>query len=190
VLEPTYKTQVDDRDIWVFDDLVDDSEIRRLVDIFRVSPFKKQEVAREDTEQFKHWVTEIPLSEISSFGIYSRTREAVARMRETEYKINRAYCNFTAYGDMLFSHTDCPEEVPGLTALWYICKEWDLEWGGETLFFNSNRDCRFACTPRAGRLVVFDGAILHVGRPPNRICYESRYTVAFKLMPPQYRVRR
>ena len=29
-------------------------------------------------------------------------------------------------------------------------------------------------------LVVFDGAIKHVGRPPNRICYHPRYTFAIK----------
>jgi hypothetical protein len=27
---------------------------------------------------------------------------------------------------------------------------------------------------------VFDGAIKHVGRPPNRICYAPRYTFAIK----------
>ena len=58
-----------------------------------------------------------------------------------------------------------------------------MEWGGETLFFNSIMDAEVAVSPRPGRLVVFDGAIIHVGRPPNRVCYAPRYTLAFKLEP-------
>ena len=32
----------------------------------------------------------------------------------------------------------------------------------------------------SGDLVIFDGAIKHAGRPPNRICYAPRYTMAIK----------
>ncbi|HJR13321.1 MAG TPA: 2OG-Fe(II) oxygenase [Rhodanobacteraceae bacterium] len=65
-----------------------------------------------------------------------------------------------------------------------IAREWNAEWGGETLFYNSNMDAEAVVTPKPGRLVVFDGNITHVGRPPNRICYAPRYALAFKLEPP------
>ena len=42
---------------------------------------------------------------------------------------------------------------------------------------------QFVASPKPGRLVVFDGAIKHVGRPPNRICYAPRFTFAIKLEP-------
>ena len=74
--------------------------------------------------------------------------------------------------------------MPGadeLTVLVYISPTWDIEWGGETMFFNEQDDCLFACTPKPGRVSIFHGAIKHVGRPPNRICYTPRYTLAFKL---------
>jgi len=61
--------------------------------------------------------------------------------------------------------------------------QWDVEWGGETLFFDSAMDAQVAVSPRPGRLVMFDGSILHVGRPPNRICYTSRFTLALKIKP-------
>ena len=51
------------------------------------------------------------------------------------------------------------------------------------MFYNQDDDCVYACTPKPGRVVIFDGAIKHVGRPPNRICYASRFTLAFKLEP-------
>lgn len=58
-----------------------------------------------------------------------------------------------------------------------------MEWGGETLFFDSGMDAQVAVTPRPGRLVLFGGSLTHVGRPPNRICCAPRYTLAFKLQP-------
>jgi Rps23 Pro-64 3,4-dihydroxylase Tpa1-like proline 4-hydroxylase len=72
----------------------------------------------------------------------------------------------------------------GLTALWYVAPEWNVEWGGETMLYNRDQDAVACVTPRPGRLAIFDGTILHAGRPPNRICYAPRYTLAFKLEPP------
>ena len=82
---------------------------------------------------------------------------------------------------MLFSHVDCVEGAGELTALWYVCDQGDPEWGGETVFFDRQRDVRAAVSPRPGRLVLFDGDILHAGRPPNRNCHAPRFTLAVKL---------
>ncbi|HRD72804.1 MAG TPA: hypothetical protein PK027_05145 [Aquimonas sp.] len=41
-------------------------------------------------------------------------------------------------------------------------------------------DVRAAIMPRPGRLALFHGDIPHAGRPPNRICYALRYTLAMK----------
>ena len=185
---PSIATEVDGKLISVFDDVISKRELNVLYSIFQRSPFKKQEVATAETEQFKHWVTEIPQDQIQTFEIYRQSLAIVKSVCQREYKLFRSYCNFASYGDMLFTHTDCPSDIPGMTALWYICPEWDVEWGGETLFFDKHKDCRFACSPRPGRLAVFDGSLLHAGRPPNRICYEPRYTVAFKLVPPEFNV--
>jgi len=88
--------------------------------------------------------------------------------------------NLLGYGDMLFTHTDCLPDQHDLTALWYLCERWDLEWGGETMFYDAQDEIACAVRPQPGRLVIFDGAIKHVGRPPNRICYAPRYTFAIK----------
>ena len=82
---------------------------------------------------------------------------------------------------MLYTHTDCLPHKRGLTALWFLSTEWDPEWGGETMFFDASGDAMFCASPKPGRLVVFDGAIPHAGRPPSRICYKPRYTFAIKL---------
>ncbi len=182
----TRAMQVEGRPIRVYDDLVAPPHIKQLTDAFLGANFVCGEVTRPETGQFRHWALNIPLETASQLAVYQPTVDAVRDFKDGEsYRIYRCYCNHAAYGDMLFTHTDAQPNQKGLTALWYIAPEWNVEWGGETLFYDSNMDAEAAVTPKPGRLVIFDGAITHVGRPPNRICYAPRYTLAFKLEPPQ-----
>ena len=170
--------------IRVYDGLVALPAIKQLTTAFMKAGFARTEIARPDTGGYRHWVTEIPLETAAELQVYQPTMDAVHDFEHAvKYRVYRSYCNYAAYGDMLFTHTDCRPEEQDLTALWYIAPEWNVEWGGETLFFNSQMDAEAVVTPRPGRLVVFDGTITHVGRPPNRICYAPRYTLAFKLEP-------
>ena len=175
---------IEDRPIRVYDDLVALPAIQQLTAAFTKAGFTRTEIARPETGGFRHWVTEIPLDTAAQLAVYRPTLDAVRDFDGGKpFRIYRSYCNYAAYGDMLFTHTDCRPDEKDLTALWYIAGEWNVEWGGETLFYNSRLDAEVAVTPKPGRLVVFDGRITHAGRPPNRICYAPRYTLAFKLEP-------
>ena len=145
--------------------------------------FTRTEVARPETAEYKHWATEVKLDALVRQPIFEITRQAVRSFSSPgiEYRPYRAYTNVASYGDMLFTHTDCLPDQHDLTALWYLCEQWDLEWGGETMFFDSKGDAQVAVTPKPGRLLLFDGAIRHAGRPPNRNCPVGRYTFAVKL---------
>jgi hypothetical protein len=144
--------------------------------------FTRTEVARPDTMEYRHWATEVKLENLVRQPIFELTRRAVLGFEGPAhaYRPYRAYTNVASYGDMLFTHTDCLPDQHDLTALWYLCEEWDLEWGGETMFYDESNEVACAVRPRPGRLVVFDGAIKHAGRPPSRICYVPRYTFAIK----------
>lgn len=182
----TRTLQVEGRPIRVYDGLVALPHIRQLTEAFFGASFVRDEVARSDTGQFRHWALNIPLETAAKLAVYQPTLAAVRDFEDAAaYRVLRCYCNHAAYGDMLFTHTDTQPGRKGLTALWYIAPEWNVEWGGETLFYNKDQDAEAVVSPRPGRLVIFDGAITHVGRPPNRVCYAPRYTLAFKLEPPQ-----
>src|SRR5262245_53269132 len=144
--------------------------------------YTRSEIARPETADYKHWATEVKIEALLQQPIYEITRRAVQGFASPgfTYKPYRAYTNVASYGDMLFTHTDCLPDQYDLTALWYLCERWDIEWGGETMFYDGTDEVACAVQPRPGRLVVFDGAIKHVGRPPNRICYAPRYTFAIK----------
>jgi len=66
--------------------------------------------------------------------------------------------------------------------LYYVNLDWHSDWGGETIFFDDDYDARLVVTPRAGRIVVSRGAILHRGTVPTSTCQEKRYTIAYKLL--------
>merc|ERR1719440_825037 len=72
-----------------------------------------------------------------------------------------------------------------VTALLYpnLEPEWRAEFGGETVFYDEDREIVDAVEPRPGRLCLFTGSILHKGSPPGRLVYESRFTTAFKFSP-------
>ena len=183
-LKPTRRAMIDDQAVLVFDHLAASAETMALDEMFRASPFSRTEFARKETMQYKHWVREIGLDQVESLGIYQASKHVVqSHFEGGPFRCFRAYCNAAYYGDMLITHRDCnPKDKNVVTALWYICKSWDLEWGGETLFFDKQQETAFAVNPKPGRMAIFEGSLLHVGRPPNRICTEPRYTLALKFL--------
>ncbi len=179
---PTRSARVDGRDIFIFDGLVPHEEAVRYFNAISQASFTRTETARADAADSRHWVCEMPLENLPRTSLWAATQQVVAELRRGErYLPYRVYTNFASYGDTLLTHVDALPEARELTALWYLCERWDTEWGGETLFYDATGDAEIAVSPKPGRLLLFDGAIRHAGKPPNRNCFVSRYTFAIKL---------
>lgn len=184
IVKATRRHSIEGREVRVYDGLLKGNDLQGLTAALQNGAFTRTESARPDTRAFRHWVLNIPMDAATQLPVYQPTVAAAAEFApENAYRIYRCYCNHAAYGDMLFIHTDCPPGAAELTALWFIAPEWNADWGGETLIFDSSMDAQVAVSPRPGRLVLFDGSLPHVGRPPNRICFAPRYTLAYKLQP-------
>ena len=183
-ISPTRHGVVEGRDVFVFDGLLTDADLSAYVEALARAPFTRTEVAKPETAEYKHWVSEMALANVTRLPLWAPTERALAAARPGErFQPFRAYTNYAAYGDMLYTHTDCLPDQRQITALWFLSTQWEPEWGGETMFFDASGDAMFCTSPKPGRLVLFDGAIPHVGRPPTRICYTPRYTFAIKLGP-------
>ena len=178
---PTRAARVSGRDVFVFDGLVPVEESARYFNAISGASFTRSESARAETE-YRHWVCEMPLSNLPRTSLWHATESAVAEVRPGErFLPYRVYTNFASFGDTLLTHVDAVQGARELTALWYLCERWDTEWGGETLFYSDDGDAEIAISPRPARLLLFDGAIRHAGKPPNRNCPIGRYTFAIKL---------
>lgn len=181
---PSRLHSIDGKRVAVYDGLLPPEALVKLNMAVAAAGYTRTEVARPETAMYRHWAAEIDISAMGAMPFAAPTRLAVdAFAGPRAYRPYRCYVNAAHYGDMLFTHTDCLPGGGELTALWYICEHWDVEWGGETLFFDANEEVGAAVRPRPGRLVVFDSELRHAGRPPNRICPASRYTLAIKLEP-------
>lgn len=179
---PSRHAQVEGRDVFVFDGLISSEESARYFQTLSRASFMRTEFSRSDTQEYRHWVCEMPLENLPRISLWPATQAATAAVRPGErYNPYRVYTNFASHGDLLLTHYDALPDAKELTALWFLCEKWDTEWGGETLFYDASGDAQIAVSPRPGRLLLFDGAIRHAGKPPNRNCYVSRFTFAIKL---------
>lgn len=92
-------------------------------------------------------------------------------------KILRAYVNAFRDSDVCLPHYDYNHT----TALIYLNYDYDVAYGGETKFYKDD-ELYAAVSPKPGRLVMFDGNILHAPTPFNRLYTKDfRYTIAYKL---------
>ena len=95
------------------------------------------------------------------------------------HSLVRCYSNAHTFGIDGHPHTD--SATPGnYTTICYINPVWKPEWAGETVFFNEMGDIAHAVLPKPGRMVQFDGRILHAARGLARICPAMRVTLMFK----------
>lgn len=99
----------------------------------------------------------------------------------------RAYINGYTYGTDGYAHRD--DEIVNVihgrhsvaeTAIVYLNKEWDINWCGETVIFDEDKEIAASVLPKYGRVLVFDSHMLHAARPLSRVCGELRLILAIK----------
>ena len=97
-----------------------------------------------------------------------------------EYAYARGYVNLGLHSDVSQVHTD--DRCKNKTLLYYANKDWEMNWGGETVFYNDKgTDYIEVISYVPGRIVIFDGRIPHRANPMNmRLSPTYRFTVALK----------
>lgn len=92
-----------------------------------------------------------------------------------EVSLSKAVINLSTPSDVHFPHTH-PEKF---VLLYYVNPTWQVQWYGETLFWDENAtsiELALPYTPR--RLVLFEGSTPHSIRPQSRDCESYRFTYA------------
>lgn len=100
----------------------------------------------------------------------------------------RCYMNGHTYGVDGYFHKDTfssqVEHANEYTSVIYLNDEWNLDWGGETIFAE-NDEIIFSCIPKRNRAVIFNGNILHCARGVSRKFMGLRKTLMFKTREPR-----
>lgn len=181
----TKATSVGGRMVFVLDGLVPDGVRESLYECLQTDAFRRTEFARPDTREFRHNVVEYNVEKLRRselFNVIDRMVQLLfppSAQSGKALEVYRIYTNAVMFGDAAFAHRDSsePEHV---TVIAYPNPEWASELGGETLWYDEAGEIQEAIEPRAGRVVIFRGNILHKGSPPTRLFWGSRFTTAFK----------
>lgn len=113
-------------------------------------------------------------------AIWEHARTRCETLAGGSLSVLRQYANGHTYGLGGRPHLD--DARPGsYTLLYYPMEEWNMEWDGETVFYDERGEIALSVQPKPNRAVLFDSRILHVGRAPSRSCPALRVTVAYKL---------
>ena len=102
----------------------------------------------------------------------------------------RCYINGYTFGTDGYAHIDDDwiikkygENANSQTIIVYLNDTWDIDWAGETVIFNDNKDIESSVLPKFGRVLAFDSSKLHAARPLSRYCAVLRSVLVFKTMP-------
>ena len=175
------KSLISGRELFVCDNMIEPMMVKQVGDLVRTLHYIRKEKSKPGVQGLAA-VSDIPPERIAVDPFLRGLRQAVERLfPDEQFSDQRAYVNCSVYGDSYYAHRDCAENEQHVTALYYANLEWHLDWGGETIYYNDERDAEVVVPPRAGRLVIARGAMLHRGNVPTRSCYEERYTLAYKL---------
>jgi Rps23 Pro-64 3,4-dihydroxylase Tpa1-like proline 4-hydroxylase len=175
------KAIISGREIFICDNMIDPLFMQQVSALVTTLHYVRKEKSRPGVPGLAA-VADIPPARLATDPFLRSLKTIVEKLLPDErFADQRAYVNCSAHGDSYYMHRDCEPADHHVTALYYANTQWHPDWGGETIYYNDDEDAELAVSPRLGRLVVARGAILHRGTVPTRICYEQRYTLAYKL---------
>lgn len=95
-----------------------------------------------------------------------------------DFELLEVYCNGQTYGQDGHPHIDC---VWGETHtfLYYATQNWNLTWGGQTIFLIDSQ--KVGIDPRPNNGILFTTNLMHYGEAYNQFCRDLRMTVCYKL---------
>lgn len=170
-----HQLHIDGKELTILDDLFSDQQRRELYNFIVKSPCRWDNVDTLEKNYSVRWKRECT-EDATELGVLASTIALMTNGEREPLSLNRIYVNVNCPGEVHFPHVDGSGVV---TALYYANMSWKDSNDGETIFFESGEPV-LAIKPRPGRLVIFDGEILHRGSPPSWRAKEPRFTVAFK----------
>ena len=149
-----------------------DYVVKKTIMSDRWSFSQKSDDSKPDNYTF--WQLDLNNDKFFSETFLDRIKELTGK----NFDVERIYANGQTYGLPGAFHKDT-REPNGRTFLYYANPQWNVDWGGETIFYeNNNPTVNF---PVPNSAVYFDGNIKHFGKDPSRKTNILRVTVAFKL---------
>lgn len=182
---------IDHKQIFVIDNLFTYNEISRMFLTSTQRPFTKNNVDNHHLNNKQidaKWTCSFSKDDISKFGLKDKLHQRIPFIKniiDTKEHHIEQYINYSTPTTIDKYHTDYETDSIDsnmITLLYYANETWDINWAGETLFYTDDlEDIGLAVYPKPGRVIAFDGRIVHSARPPSACAGYARYTIATKL---------
>jgi hypothetical protein len=104
----------------------------------------------------------------------------IQKRTNTKFDLLTVYANGHTFGTKGSFHQDWYDNSER-TFLLYANPEWNVEWGGNTVFDFGNGDYQFS-VPRPNTAIMFPGVIPHCADATTRLFSGLRVTIAWKLI--------
>lgn len=171
-----------EREVLVIDGLFSKALVNDTYAVLSKLQYGLKDSDSDEKSYSRHWIREINKDKVEDYEVLATIAAVVkASYPKESFRLRRVHSNLHMYGDLQFPHRDCPPRG-GVTALYYANPQWNPDWMAETVFYAPNGEARFMVAPKPGRLVIFDGRIVHRGGVPTRECFTPRISVAFKFI--------
>lgn len=176
---------IQNRQIIIFDDLFTFSEISgnyNNIISYKYSIYNSSESEIQDLSN-KKLACQLDMSDPILENIFSEDRIGVISNyipQDTFYHW-RSYINLGIHSDNHKIHVDDFKVGDGITLLYYANRNWDRDWGGETLFYDDERkEILYTSSFIPGRLIIFSSTIPHCAKPQQFNAPPYRFTLASK----------
>lgn len=175
----TRKLDIGGLPIFVFDTSLPAETIQaRYVSLLQ-RRYESDHASSKSTKAYREWVSEIDLSTFRKNSLFAEMSQLVLDcFPEQNISFFSAFCNCISFGCHTFRHQDGGHKC--FSALYYANPYWEMDWGGETTFFDNQGDALHCIAPVPGRIAVLDGRVFHRAGMPSRACPQRRLTVSLR----------
>lgn len=131
----------------------------------------------------KRLLSIIDSTSLTAMHFFEPSKQEVIRkyIPEQYFRLNASYVNLGIRGATYETHVDSYWNQSGKTLIYYANKEWNRNWGGETMFFNDDgKEIEYITPLVPGRVVIFDSDIPHIVKEQSVLGPPYRFTIALK----------
>ena len=174
------------KQIVVIDDCFNFSELAGIHTGACALPFK---ISNSNASEVQHIVDRRLVSYIDSralatMGFFAEEKSSIIKKYVSDdFEIFNSYVNLGIRGDQHETHADYYWKDGGKTLLLYVNKEWNRNWGGETVFFDdAGEEIEYITPYIPGRIIIFDSDIPHLAKEQSSLGPSYRFTLAIKFV--------
>jgi len=134
----------------------------------------KSDITNNLRENIPFW----KLSLDDSYFFKQTLFDRIQKITEMNFELLEVYCNGQSHGQDGHPHVD---DVHGETHsfIYYANPNWNLTYGGQTVFLVDNKKIGIDPHPNTG--ILFTTDLMHYGEAFNQFCRDLRMTVVYKL---------